>query len=328
MNNRLTRYLAGSTFRLILLLISSSILSFTLVTASPMDPIDAFLNETSVSQEQRDLIATQWDLDKPPLQRWIKWAGCALHGDLGKSISLHRPVLEILLERSRASLLLMGTAWVVSGVLGMILGIWAGSTRNRLSDKIIRTFSLITASTPAFWIGLLLLILFAVKLQLFPLGFSVPIGNLMHEASLGERIHHLILPALTLSITGVASITLHTRQKLIDVLESEYVLYAKARGESKTQILFRHGLRNIALPAITLQFASISELFGGSVLSEQIFSYPGLGRATVQAGLSADAPLLMGIALFSVLFVFSGNLTANIIYGFVDPQIREGGKNV
>ena len=140
-----------------------------------------------------------------------------------------------------------------------------------------------------------------------------------------ERLHHLVLPALTLSITGIANIVLHTRQKLIDVLESDYVLFARARGETMKELVLRHGLRNIALPAITLQFASISELFGGSVLAERVFSYPGLGSTAVVAGMHADAPLLLGIALFSALFVFAGNLTANILYGVIDPQIREGG---
>ena len=166
---------------------------------------------------------------------------------------------------------------------------------------------------------------FAVELQWFPLGLAVPIGKIESEVTWAERLHHLVLPALTLSITGIANIVLHTRQKLIDVLESEYVLFAKARGETLKQLITRHGLRNIALPAVTLQFASISELFGGSVLAERVFSYPGLGSTAVVAGMQADAPLLLGIALFSSLFVFFGNLTANILYGVIDPQIREGG---
>ena len=159
----------------------------------------------------------------------------------------------------------------------------------------------------------------------FPLGLAAPIGKSVNDVTLAERIHHLVLPALTLSITGIANIILHTRQKLIDVMESDYVLFAKARGENLKQLVTRHGLRNIALPAITLQFAYFSELFGGSVLAENVFSYPGLGSSAVLAGLHADAPLLLGIALFSALFVFVGNLTANIIYGIIDPQIREGG---
>ena len=118
---------------------------------------------------------------------------------------------------------------------------------------------------------------------------------------------------------------LHTRQKLIDVLESDYVLFARARGEHGLVLFWRHGLRNIALPAITLQFASFSELFGGAVLAEQVFSYPGLGQATVEAGLRGDVPLLLGIVIFSAIFVFVGNLIADLIYHVVDPRTRRGG---
>ena len=325
MSKGLLKYLAGTLGRMVLLLVSASALSFFLVTASPMDAVDAFLAEVSVSEEQRAHIEEQWDLNKPPLERYLKWARNALRGDLGESITQHKPVSKVLAERFRASLLLMGTAWVLSGVLGFLLGLLAGATRGSILDGVIKTFSLILASTPTFWLGLLALVVFAVELGWFPLGLAVPIGRLASEVTWAERLHHLILPALTLSVSGVANITLHTRQKLIDVLESEYVLFARARGETLGQVLRRHGLRNIALPAVTLQFASVSELFGGSVLAERVFSYPGLGNTAVEAGLHADAPLLMGIALFSVLFVFAGNLTANVIYGFVSPQIREGG---
>ena len=122
------------------------------------------------------------------------------------------------------------------------------------------------------------------------------------------------------------NIALHTRQKLIDVLNSDYVLFAKARGEGKWTILRRHGLRNIMLPALTLQFASFSELFGGSVIAENVFSYPGLGSAVSEAGLSSDVPLLLGITLFSALFVCAGNMIANLLYGVMDPQMREVGE--
>jgi peptide/nickel transport system permease protein len=134
----------------------------------------------------------------------------------------------------------------------------------------------------------------------------------------------LILPALTLSVIGIANITLHTREKMIDIMGEDYILFAKARGKSRLAIIRHHGLRNIMLPAITLQFASISEIFGGSVLVEQVFSYPGLGKAAVAAGLGGDAPLLLGIAVISAALVFSGNFIANLLYGIIDPRIRRG----
>ena len=168
---------------------------------------------------------------------------------------------------------------------------------------------------------------FSVGLGWFPIGLGVPAGVLHGDVTLWDRIYHLILPALTLSVIGVANIALHTRQKLLDVLSSDYVLFARARGEEGFSLVWRHGIRNIALPAISLQFASFSELFGGAVLAEQVFSYPGLGQATVQAGLRGDVPLLLGLVIISTTFVFAGNFIADIIYSIVDPRIKEGRRN-
>ena len=154
------------------------------------------------------------------------------------------------------------------------------------------------------------------------MGLSVPVGMESGMVSVADRLQHAILPALTLSITGVASMALHTREKMIDVLESDYVLFAKARGESMKSVVWRHGLRGVALPAITLQAGSVSEIIGGSVLVEQAFSYPGLGQAAVTAGLGSDLPLLMGITLITSAMVFGGNLAADLLYGVVDPKIR------
>ena len=318
------KYLFATITRMLLLLFAVSMLSFFLVISSPIDPVDAYLGDVNVSEEQRVKIAEYWGLNKSPLERYGMWLEHLFKGDMGDSISYRQPVHKIIGDRFQASLALMGTAWVLSGFFGLSLGILSGVYKDSFLDRIIKTFCLVLASTPVFWLGLLILVIFAIELQWFPLGLAAPIGKLSHEVTFSDRLYHLILPAFTLSITGVANIALHTRQKLIDVLNSEYVLFARARGENTKQIIFRHGLRNIALPAVTLQFASVSELFGGSVLAEKVFSYPGLGNAATAAGLHGDAPLLLGIAMFSVLFVFAGNLTANIIYGIVDPQIREG----
>ena len=180
------------------------------------------------------------------------------------------------------------------------------------------------SSTPAFWLAILLLMVFSVWLGLFPSGLSVPIGLSADSVTLLERLHHAVLPAVTLSITGISSIALHTREKMIDVMESDYVLFAQARGESLAHIVLHHGVRNVALPAITLQFASVSEIIGGSVLVEQVFSYPGLGQAAVTAGLGSDLPLLLGITVITAALVFGGNLVADLLYGAVDPKIRRG----
>ncbi|MDU1880485.1 MAG: ABC transporter permease, partial [Eggerthella sp.] len=269
-------------------------------------------------------LAEYWGVNTPLWERYANWFVDLLHGDLGTSLRFNAPVIDVIATRAVNSLALMATAWAVSGVLGFALGILAGANRGRLIDRIVKGYCFLLASVPTFWLGLLFLIVFSVQLGWFPFGFSVPIGVSAADVTFADALHHLALPALTLSVIGVANIALHTREKTIDVLESDYVRFARARGLSTWGALRHHGLRNLALPALTLQFASISEIFGGSVLVEQVFSYPGLGQAAVTAGLGGDAALLVGIALFSAAFVFTGNLIASTLYGVVDPRMRKG----
>lgn len=301
-----------------------AVLSFVLISLSPIDPVRAYIGDaaTRLSAEQRERIAQRWGLDQPAPVRFAKWAARLARGDFGASRIFNKPVLEVIRERFWVSLTLMAAAWMLSGVLGFALGVVAGAWRGSLWDRLIRFYAYILASTPAFWVGMVLLVVFAVKLGVAPICCASPVGVAYAEATLGEKVRHLVLPALTLSIIGVANIALHTRQKLLEVLESDFVVFVRAQGETAWGIVRRHGLRNIMLPAVTLQFASFSELFGGAVLAEQVFSYPGLGEATVLAGVRSDVPLLMGLVLFSAVFVFVGNTLADVIYRWVDPRIR------
>lgn len=324
------RWAAGKLFRILMLLAALCVISFVLLSHSPIDPVQAYVGADMmrVSPEQRENIAEHWGLNKPPLERFYKWGTALVHGDLGMSMIYRSPVSQVIAERFAASLALMALSWVLSGVLGFVLGIVAAMNQGTLLDRGIKWYCLTLASTPTFWLGLLLVMVFSVKLGWFPVGLGAPAGLAAEDVTFFSRIRHIILPALTLSIIGVASIALHTRQKLIDVLKSDYVLFARAKGKEGWTLLKQHGLRNIMLPALTLQFASFSELFGGSVLAEQVFSYPGLGNATVQAGLRGDLPLLLGIVLFSALFVFTGNLIADLMYLLVDPRIKMSGNSV
>ncbi|TMV43684.1 ABC transporter permease [Paenibacillus mesophilus] len=312
-------------FRLATLLLAISIISFVLVSASPIDPIQAYVGADMmrVGPEQRQLIAEYWGLDQSPFTRFTQWGAALLQGNLGTSMMYRLPVADVIRERFASSLALMSLSWVMSGLLGFTAGIVAAMNKGRWADRLIKWYCYTLASTPTFWMGLLLLMVFAVWLGWFPVGLGTPVGVLDEQVTWADRIGHMILPAMTLSIVGIAPIALHTRQKLIDVLASDYVLYARAKGERGFLLFRRHGLRNIALPAVTLHFASFSELFGGAVLAEQVFSYPGLGQATVEAGLRGDVPLLLGIVLFSALFVFMGNLIADVLYRLVDPRLRE-----
>jgi peptide/nickel transport system permease protein len=317
-------FVGKKIIRLFALLASVSIIAFALVAMSPIDPVQSYIGADvmRVGAEQKQEIAAYWGLDRPFAERFLKWASALLQGDLGTSMIYREPVTKVIAERFMHSALLMAFAWMLSGMIGFTAGIAAALKKDTWVDRLIKSYCYTLASTPAFWVGLLLMMIFAVWLGWLPVGLGVPAGVLSGSVTIGDYVKHMILPAITLSIVGIAPIALHTRQKLIDVMESDYILFARARGERGMGLLLRHGLRNIALPAITLQFASFGELFGGAVLAEQVFSYPGLGQATVEAGLRGDVPLLMGLVLCSTLFVFTGNALADYFYRVVDPRLR------
>ena len=322
---RLGKIFLKNAIKVISLLLAVSVIAFALVSASPVDPVSQYIMSlgTAVSAEQRAELEEYWGVNEPPMERYFTWLGSLLQGDLGHSAIFRRPVADVISERFANSLALMICAWLFAGIIGFALGCLMGMFQDKWPDQILKKICYLLSSVPTFWLGLLFLLVFAVQLGWFPVGFSSPIGVRTEDITLAQRLHHLVLPAFTLSLMSFANIALHTRQKLIDVMNSEYCLFARARGEGKWSILRRHGLRNILLPALTLQFTSFAELFGGSVMAENVFSYPGLGSAVSAAGLRCDIPLLLGVTLFSALFVCVGNMIANLLYGIIDPQIRE-----
>lgn len=322
------RFAAGQLARFALLMVAVSMVTVALVSASPIDPVQANTGQAallSMSAEKREELAERWGAGEPFAERYAAWASDALRGDLGESLRFNAPVVEVVGERLAGSALLLACAWLLSGAIGFALGVAAGAARDSLFDRLVRGWCYLLSATPGFWLAMLALTVFSVWLGWFPVGFSVPIGASSASVTLLDRIHHAALPALVLSLTGVANVALHTREKTVDVMASEYMGFAEARGETRRRAVLRHGLRNLALPALTLQFTSVSEIVGGSVLVEQVFSYPGLGQAAVTAGLGGDAPLLVGIALATSAIVFAGNLAANLLYGAVDPRMRAVG---
>ncbi|MFZ5758819.1 MAG: ABC transporter permease [Thermodesulfobacteriota bacterium] len=321
----LTKFLFAKTFRLVLLVAAVAALSFVLVSRSPIDPVDAYVGAAvmKISPEQRQMIIARWGLDRPPLERFGRWAAQLAKGDFGVSTIFNEPVTAVIAKRFVTSLWLMALAWCFSGLLGFALGLIAGAREDSLADRLIRLYTYTMASTPTFWVGMILLMVFSVYLGWTPVCCAWPPGLSAEQATLWQRLHHLLLPAVTLSLIGIAQITLHTREKTIEAMRSDYAVFARAQGESTGGIVCRRALRNVALPAVTMQFASLGELFGGAVLAEQVFAYPGLGRATVEAGIRGDIPLLLGIVLFSTIFVFTGNFMADFIYYLVDPRLRK-----
>ena len=310
------------------LLAGVALVGFVLMELSPVDPIDAYVGGDAVrlGEQQQEAIAERWGLNDPPTDRLTHWAWNLVRGDLGTSIIFNAPVTQVIAQRFTASLALLATAWVLSGVIGFALGLVAAANRDRVLDRAIRWTAYTLASAPAFWVGLLLLTVFAVQLGWVPTSGATPIGMDPAHATLFQRLRHLILPALTLSIVGIAPVTLHTRTRALEVLGSDAVLFARAQGDSGWGLVRHRVMRSAAVPALMLQFASISELLGGSVLAEQVFNYPGLGQATVRAGIQGDVPLLLGIALFATVLVFVGNQIGDIAQRTVDPRVPVFGR--
>ncbi len=321
--NQILKFFGYKLARFIILIIGVSIISFTLLDLSPLDPVTTYLNGAAVSESQRAILESYFGVNVPLSTKIYHWVCNIFQGNLGTSLIYRAPVIDVILNKFSASIILMATSWIISGIIGFGLGIIAGKNKGTWIDKIVKTYCYIIQSTPAFWVGMLVLMIFSVYLKWFPIGFSVPIGVNSNEVTFIEWTSRLVLPILTLSLVGIAPIAMYTRNELINVLSSDYVLFAKSRGESGWTLVKNHGIRNILLPAVSLQFLSFSELFGGAVLVEKVFSYPGIGQTAINAGLQSDVPLFLGIVLFSAIFVFVGNLIADLLYYLIDPRIKE-----
>lgn len=319
----ISHYIIKNFMKMILLIVLVSVVTFTLAVHSPIDPIRQYIGTGTVTDEQRDSIEEYWGLNDTKLERFVKWSTNLLHGDFGDSIIFRKEVLSVIWERAASSLFLMLNTFLLTGILGYGIGLFMGRFRDSIGDRILKSICITFSATPTFWVGMLMLMIFSVKLGLFPIGFSMPVGIGADEVNIFDKIYHVILPTLTLTLVFIPNIALHTRSKVIEVLESDYVLFAKARGENQKSIMKNHVIKNTVLPAITIQFGSFSEIFGGSVLAENIFSYPGLGTTIVAAGLGGDIPLLLGITIIISIFVFVGNFIADLLHLFINPMIRE-----
>lgn len=317
------KFFGYKLIRFIILMVAVAIFSFILLDLSPINPVSVYLKGAAVSEAQRQILNQYFGVGVPLPTKIYHWLLDLIQGNLGTSLIYRAPVMDVILDKFTASLALMSISWLLSGIIGFLLGVVAGKNKGSWIDKAVKTYCYAIQSAPSFWVGMLILMVFAVYLKLFPIGFGVPIGIKSTDATFIEWASRLVLPTLTLSLVGLAPIAMYTRNELVHVLSSDYVLFAKSRGEKGWDLVKNHGIRNILLPAVTLQFLSFSELFGGAVLVEQVFSYPGIGQTAVAAGLQSDVPLLLGIVLFSAVFVFVGNLLADISYYFIDPRIKE-----
>jgi peptide/nickel transport system permease protein len=293
-----------------------SLMSFAIIWLVPGDPTAAFL-DTSATPEQVERLRRELGLDQPVIVQMLDWYGRILHGDLGHSILLNRSVTAAILERLPVTLSLAGIALVLALLIGVLAGIVAAVNHNRWPDQVVMTAALIGLSVPDFWLGIMLILLLAVKLGLFPTGGYVPLS----EDPLGW-LASIFMPAMTLAVIQVGFIARMTRASMLEVLNQDFIRTADAKGLKLTEIMLRHGLPNALVPVLTVAGIVAGALLGGAVIIEQVFSIPGVGRLIIGGILSRDYPVIQGGLLLLAVIYLAVNLAVDILYAAVDPRVR------
>jgi peptide/nickel transport system permease protein len=313
------RYIQRRLLIILPLLVLISILSFLLLQLTPGDPLDAYLPpDTPISEERREAMRRNLGLDQPLPIQYGKWLVEAAQGNLGVSSRSHEPVTHVIGSRLGPTLLLMVVALVVGVATGLVLGILGAFYRNSMLDVILTAFAVLGISVPVYLAGLLGLYIFSLKLGWFPTGgFSTP-GN----ADLLDRIEHLILPALLISIQYVAQTMRYARSAMITALAQDYVRTARAKGLLESRIVIGHALRNAMVPIATIIGSYIPALIAGAVFIETIFSWPGMGRLFVDSVNYRDYPVIMGLTLVLAIIILLANLLTDVAYALIDPRIR------
>ncbi|WP_150272446.1 ABC transporter permease [Paenibacillus tepidiphilus] len=294
-----------------------SVVCFAMIKLAPGDPVLSFVTP-NMHADDIERIRHNLGLDKPAYVQYFLWLKEILQGDFGYSLVNHQPVLDQILDRLPATAGLMGSAIALAVLLAIPLGLIAGANRNRWADKLINLVAYIGISVPLFWLAILLMYLFAIKLHLLPSMGMRTIG----VESAWDVVKHGILPCTVLAFGFLASYVRYIRSSTIGQLKEEYVQIQYAFGSRKSTILFRHVLKHVLLPVITLLGMSMGDLVAGAIVTETVFSWPGIGSLGMTAVKGMDYPLIMGITLFSSLMLILGNLIADILYSFVDPRIK------
>jgi peptide/nickel transport system permease protein len=300
-------------------LIGVTILTFALVHMAPGGPALALAGERA-TPAQVAALTHELGLDKPWPQQYALWVSALLHGDLGFSYVRQQPVIALIGQRLPATMLLMGCALVVSILFAVPLGVYQAYRRNTTFDRAASVGVFIAWSMPTFWFGTILIAVFAVTLRWLPVGGLQTIDTTAFDWP--SRIAHLVLPAATLAIVSMAGWSRYIRGSMVEQLREDYTRTAIAKGLHTRTVLFRHTLRNALIPFITLLGGTIPALFGGAVITEQIFAYPGMGQLFWKSATDRDYSTLLGMTVLTAVLVILGNLLADVLYGVVDPRVR------
>jgi peptide/nickel transport system permease protein len=314
------KYLVRRILISIPVLIAVTIIVFGLTELAPGDMIDYFISsEAQMTPEQLQVMRERFGLDQPVTTRYVSWLGSVVRGDLGFSFVEGRPVAELVGRRLSASLLLVGTALAIGVIVGIPLGVFTALRQYSIADFFLTGVSFLGISMPAFIAGIFGLYIFSITLGWFPSGGMRPVDR---NPTLGDSIYYLILPSCILSLQYVASYMRYTRFSMLEVIRSDYITTARAKGLRERGVVWRHMVPNAILPVITVIGFSIPNLVVGAVFTETVFSWPGMGTLYRNAVQGRDVPLLMGMNLVIALVVLVGNILTDLIYALVDPRIR------
>jgi peptide/nickel transport system permease protein len=324
----MVRFLLKRLAMLVPLFFGITLITFAVIHLAPGEPVEmqTALNP-KISKETREKLRKFYGLDQPLHIQYGQWLGRLVQFDFGKSFAPdNRPVIDKIKERIPVTLSLNLIVLLLELCLAIPIGILAATHRDTLLDKGITLFVFLGFSVPTFWLALLLMYLFGVKLEWLPISGlrSINSGTMSGLASLWDLAKHLLLPIGIATFGSLAGLSRYMRSSMLEVLGQDYITTARAKGLSERVVIWKHALRNALLPVITLLGFSLPGLIGGSVIFETIFAIPGMGQLFYQGVMARDYPLVMGVLVIGALLTLIGNLLADICYGFADPRIRHG----
>lgn len=302
----------------LVLLLLVSIIGFAVLHLAPGGPLSQFALSSDMSPKELQQIAHQMGLDRPLPQQYLGWLGRLLAGDWGRSYRDSQPVLRVIASHLGATLELMLSATVLAMLLGTWLGILGAIRRHSIADHAATMGAMIALSIPTFWFGLVVIYIFSVRLNWLPAGNIEDVGN----GSLLDHLKHLIEPCVVLALVTLATWSRYMRASMLEVINQDYIRTARAKGLHRSQILVRHALRNALLPMITVAGLQLPALLTGALVTETVFTWPGMGRLFLDSLNYRDYPVVMGVLMFSAVMVLLGNLIADLLYVVADPRVR------
>lgn len=318
------RIILKKVILLVFTFIGISFITFLVINISPGKPSDMLDFSSKITYEAKEKIIRLYGLDKPLHIRYFSWFIRFIKLDFGNSFKDDRPVIKKIIERLPATLLLNILSLSIIFIVGVSLGILCAVHKNKFLDHIISFFVFLGYSLPKYWLAILCMIVFGIKLKLLPISGlrSVNFEYLSFSEKIFDVIKHLILPVVISSFGGIAGLTRYIRGSMIEQLNSEYIKFVFSKGTSKNKVVLKHAFRNVLIPVVTILGLSLPEIIGGSFIFETIFAYPGMGRLGYEAIMSRDYPLIMGISVITAFLTLLGNFLADIIYTYVDPRVK------